>query len=71
MTLGGILSSPTQRRFLIVISVLLIILCYVVVFFLYLSTSDTRGWNILIAFLVGIVASGSNLTLGTRDLRQR
>lgn len=59
MTIGGILSSPTQRRFLIVISALLIILCFVAVFILYLFTGDTRGWNILIAFLVAIVASAT------------
>jgi hypothetical protein len=59
MTIGGILSSPTQRRFLIVISALLIILCFVLVFILYLFTDDTRGWNILIAFLVASVASAT------------
>jgi hypothetical protein len=59
MTIGGILSSPTQRRFLVVISALLIILCIVAVFILYLFTADTRGWNILIAFLVGIVGSAT------------
>ena len=53
MTIGGILSSPTQRRFLILISVLLIILCFVAVFVLYLFTVDTRGWNILVAFFCG------------------
>jgi hypothetical protein len=59
MTIGGILSSPTQRRFLIVISALLIIFCFVAVFILYIFTTDTRGWNILIALLVEIVASAT------------
>ena len=59
MSIQGIMSSRSQRRFLLALSLMLIVLCWLAVFILYLVTSDTRGWNIVIASLGGIGASGT------------
>lgn len=52
------MSSRSQRRFLFTLSVLLIALCCIAVLILYWHSPDSRGWNIIIAFLVGIAVSG-------------
>src|SRR5215472_1712200 len=58
MSISGIMSSRSQRRFLFTLSLLLIVLCWLGVLIFYWTTSDTRGWNILIASLEGIAVSG-------------
>ena len=58
MSISGIMSSRSQRRFLFTLSLLLIVLCWLGVLIFYWTTSDTRGWNILIASLVGVAVSG-------------
>lgn len=58
MSISGIISSPSQRRLLFTLSLLLILLCCIAVAALYELSPDTRGWNVLISFFVGIATSG-------------
>jgi hypothetical protein len=57
MSLPGIMSSPYQRNLLLLASILIILLFSVVVVILWYVTPETRGWNLVIDFLVAIVAS--------------
>lgn len=58
MSLSGVMSSPSQKRSFLLASILIIVISCILVWVLYYFTSDTRGWNLLINFLVAIVAAG-------------
>lgn len=57
MSLSGVMSSPYQRKILLCLSILIIILFSVVVWIIWYVTPETRGWNLIIDFLVSIVSS--------------
>ena len=59
MSLSGVISSPYQRKLFIFTSSLIISVSIIVSWVLYYITPETRGWNIIIDFLVAIVASAT------------
>jgi hypothetical protein len=57
MSISGIISSHHQRRLFLLASILIIIVSCIIIWGLYYLTEDTRGWNLIINFLVAIAAS--------------
>ena len=57
MSLQGIFSSPTQRRRFLLTSSFIILASVFLVLTIYLCSPDTRGWNLLLDVLVGLLAS--------------
>jgi len=57
MSLAGVLSSRYQRKLLLLASFLIILLFLALTAFFWYMTPETRGWGIIIDFLVAIVAS--------------
>lgn len=57
MSLHGIFSSPSQRRRFLLTSSILILASLFLVLIIFLASPDTRGWNLLLDVLVGMLAS--------------
>ena len=57
MSLHGIFSSPSQRQRFLLTSSVVILASALLVLIIYLWSPDTRGWNLLLDVLVGLLAS--------------
>ena len=57
MPLPGIMSSPFQRRLLFFFTLAIIAGSCLLLYVIYAVTSDSRGWNLIIALLSGVIGS--------------
>ena len=65
MSLYGIFSSPSQRRRFLLTSGLIVVATALCVLMIYLCSPGTRGWNLLLDVLVGLLASAIFVIVGS------
>jgi hypothetical protein len=65
MSVPGILSSPFQRRILFYFTLAIIAASCVSLYVMYVATTDTRGWNLIIGLLAGVIGSAIFALLST------
>ena len=65
MSILGIMSSPFQRRLLFCFTLVIIALAGILLYVIFLATSDSRGWNLLMSLLSGVIGSAIFALLST------
>ena len=65
MSLYGIFSSPSQRRLFLLVSVSLVVILALCILIIFDKSPDTRGWNLFLDVLVGVLASAIFIILGS------
>jgi ABC-type Fe3+-siderophore transport system permease subunit len=65
MSVSGIMSSPFQRRLLLFFTLAIIAGACLVLYLIYALSPDSRGWNVLIGLLSGIIGSAFFALLST------
>lgn len=65
MSVPGILSSPFQRRILFFFTLAIIAGSCLFLYVIYTATPDTRGWNLIIGLLAGVIGSAIFALLST------
>lgn len=65
MSVLGIMSSPFQRRLLFFFTLAIIAAACLLLCLIYVATSDSRGWNLIISLLSGVIGSAIFALLST------
>jgi hypothetical protein len=65
MSVSGIMSSPFQRRLLFYFTLAIIAASCLFLYLIYAATSDSRGWNVIIGLLSGVIGSAIFALLST------